>query len=103
MLQEDERHADPSEIKRMKALVEKLEEISRLGGIMSTIHWDQEVIMPSGAAVKLNLRRKRNLAKFRGATLRRAYRNQVCSASASKAWSVGRVDGKALPLPLSTI
>ena len=31
-------------------LVEKLEEISRLGGIMSTIHWDQEVIMPSGAA-----------------------------------------------------
>jgi carboxypeptidase Taq len=31
-------------------LVEKLEEISRLGGIMSTLHWDQEVIMPSGAA-----------------------------------------------------
>ena len=31
-------------------LVEKLEEISRLGGVMSTLHWDQEVIMPSGAA-----------------------------------------------------
>jgi len=31
-------------------LVEKLEEISRLGGVMSTLHWDQEVTMPSGAA-----------------------------------------------------
>ncbi len=31
-------------------LVERLEEISRLGGIMSTLHWDQEVIMPAGAA-----------------------------------------------------
>jgi len=31
-------------------LVDKLEEISRLGGVMSTLHWDQEVIMPSGAA-----------------------------------------------------
>jgi len=31
-------------------LVEKLEEISRLDGVMSTLHWDQEVIMPSGAA-----------------------------------------------------
>lgn len=31
-------------------LVEKLEEISRLNGVMSTLHWDQEVIMPSGAA-----------------------------------------------------
>ncbi|GJL78281.1 MAG: carboxypeptidase M32 [Nitrospinaceae bacterium] len=30
-------------------LVEKLEEISRLEGVMSTLHWDQEVIMPSGA------------------------------------------------------
>ena len=28
----------------------KLEEISRLGGIMGILHWDQEVIMPSGAA-----------------------------------------------------
>lgn len=31
-------------------LVDRLEEISRLGGVMSTLHWDQEVIMPSGAA-----------------------------------------------------
>ena len=31
-------------------LVEKLEEVSRLSGVMSTLHWDQEVIMPSGAA-----------------------------------------------------
>ncbi|MFQ5449943.1 MAG: carboxypeptidase M32 [Nitrospinaceae bacterium] len=31
-------------------LVEKLEEITRLGGVMSTLHWDQEVMMPPGAA-----------------------------------------------------
>jgi len=31
-------------------LVEKLEEISRLNGIMATLHWDQEVMMPAGAA-----------------------------------------------------
>ncbi len=31
-------------------LVERLEETSRLGGIMGILHWDQEVIMPSGAA-----------------------------------------------------
>ena len=30
-------------------LVERLEETSRLGGIMGILHWDQEVIMPSGA------------------------------------------------------
>ena len=28
----------------------RLEEISRLGGIMGILHWDQEVIMPIGAA-----------------------------------------------------
>jgi carboxypeptidase Taq len=31
-------------------LVRRLEETSRLGGIMGILHWDQEVIMPSGAA-----------------------------------------------------
>ena len=31
-------------------LVERLEESSRLGGIMGILHWDQEVIMPDGAA-----------------------------------------------------
>jgi len=31
-------------------LVERLEEASRLGGIMGILHWDQEVIMPRGAA-----------------------------------------------------
>jgi carboxypeptidase Taq len=31
-------------------LVTRLEETSRLGGIMGILHWDQEVIMPSGAA-----------------------------------------------------
>jgi carboxypeptidase Taq len=31
-------------------LVQRLEETSRLGGIMGILHWDQEVIMPSGAA-----------------------------------------------------
>ena len=31
-------------------LERRLEEISRLGGIMGILHWDQEVIMPSGAA-----------------------------------------------------
>ncbi len=31
-------------------LTEKLEEISYLNGVMSTIGWDQEVMMPSGAA-----------------------------------------------------
>ncbi|MEK9628936.1 MAG: carboxypeptidase M32, partial [Nitrospinota bacterium] len=31
-------------------LVQRLEENSRLGGIMGILHWDQEVIMPSGAA-----------------------------------------------------
>jgi len=30
-------------------LVSKLEERSRLGGVMATMHWDQEVIMPKGA------------------------------------------------------
>lgn len=33
-----------------KTLVEKLEEISHLNGVMATIGWDQEVVMPSGAA-----------------------------------------------------
>lgn len=31
-------------------LVQRLEETSRLGGVMGILHWDQEVIMPSGAA-----------------------------------------------------
>ena len=31
-------------------LVQRLEETSRLGGIMGILHWDQEVIMPTGAA-----------------------------------------------------
>ena len=31
-------------------LVIKLEERSRLGGVMATMHWDQEVIMPKAAA-----------------------------------------------------
>ena len=30
-------------------LTVKLEERSRLGGVMATMHWDQEVIMPKGA------------------------------------------------------
>ena len=30
-------------------LVSKLEERSRLGGVMATMHWDQEVIMPKGS------------------------------------------------------
>ena len=30
-------------------LTGRLEEISRLGGVMSTLHWDQEVMMPEGA------------------------------------------------------
>ena len=33
-----------------RQLTERLEEISRLGGVMGTMHWDQEVIMPSGSA-----------------------------------------------------
>ena len=33
-----------------QALVEKLEEISHLKGVMATIGWDQEVVMPPGAA-----------------------------------------------------
>jgi carboxypeptidase Taq len=36
--------------KNYDLLVEKLEENSRLSGIMGTLHWDQEVIMPSGGA-----------------------------------------------------
>lgn len=32
------------------ALVQRLEESSRLGGIMGILHWDQEVIMPAGAS-----------------------------------------------------
>ena len=31
-------------------LVQRLEETSRLAGIMGILHWDQEVIMPIGAA-----------------------------------------------------
>ena len=31
-------------------LVQRLEENSRLGGIMGILHWDQEVIMPEGAS-----------------------------------------------------
>ncbi|SVC88229.1 uncharacterized protein METZ01_LOCUS341083, partial [marine metagenome] len=37
-----------SEIYRQ--LVLRLEERSRLGGVIATMHWDQEVIMPKGAA-----------------------------------------------------
>ncbi len=33
-----------------RQLVRKLEERSRLGGVMGVMHWDQEVIMPQGAA-----------------------------------------------------
>ena len=32
------------------ALVQRLQENNRLGGIMGILHWDQEVMMPSGAA-----------------------------------------------------
>ena len=30
-------------------LVQKLEEITHLNGVMSTLGWDQEVVMPAGA------------------------------------------------------
>lgn len=30
-------------------LVQKLEEIAHLNGVMSTLGWDQEVMMPAGA------------------------------------------------------
>jgi Zn-dependent M32 family carboxypeptidase len=30
-------------------VVQKLEEISHLNGVMSTLGWDQEVVMPAGA------------------------------------------------------
>ena len=33
-----------------KELVLKLEERSRLGGVMATMHWDQEVIIPKATA-----------------------------------------------------
>ena len=33
-----------------RKLVLKLEELSRLGGVMGIMHWDQEVMMPKGAA-----------------------------------------------------
>ena len=36
--------------KNYQHLVEKLEEISHLNGVMATIGWDQEVMMPTGAA-----------------------------------------------------
>lgn len=36
--------------KNYQDLVEKLEEISRLNGVMSTLGWDQEVVMPAGAS-----------------------------------------------------
>ena len=32
------------------SLVDKLQESNRLGGVMGILHWDQEVIMPTGAA-----------------------------------------------------
>tara|TARA_Y100001960_G_scaffold316236_1_gene382890 strand:- start:735 stop:2261 length:1527 start_codon:yes stop_codon:yes gene_type:complete len=35
---------------KYQRLIERLKESSRLGGIMGILHWDQEVIMPSGAA-----------------------------------------------------
>ena len=31
-------------------LTQRLQENNRLGGVMGILHWDQEVIMPSGAA-----------------------------------------------------
>ena len=34
-----------------RQLVLRLEERSRLGGVMGVMRWDQEVIMPKGAAV----------------------------------------------------
>ena len=37
-------------ISNYQKLVHRLEETSRLGGIMGILHWDQEVIMPVGAA-----------------------------------------------------
>ncbi|WP_090330505.1 carboxypeptidase M32 [Nitrosomonas sp. Nm51] len=36
--------------KHYQNLVQKLEEISHLNGVMNTLGWDQEVMMPSGAA-----------------------------------------------------
>ncbi|MFQ5716302.1 MAG: carboxypeptidase M32, partial [Nitrospinales bacterium] len=32
-----------------ESLAARLEELSRLGGVMGILHWDQEVIMPEGA------------------------------------------------------
>ena len=31
-----------------QTLVQKLEEIAHLSGVMSTLGWDQEVMMPAG-------------------------------------------------------
>ena len=31
-------------------LTQRLQENTRLGGVMGILHWDQEVIMPTGAA-----------------------------------------------------
>jgi carboxypeptidase Taq len=45
-----------------KQLVLKLEERSRLGGVMATMHWDQEVIMPKGASDN----RSKQMAAFAG-------------------------------------
>ena len=36
--------------KNYQNLVEKLSEISYLNGVMSTLGWDQEVVMPMGAS-----------------------------------------------------
>ena len=36
--------------KNYQSLVNKLEEISHLNGVMSTLGWDQEVVMPAGAS-----------------------------------------------------
>ncbi|QPJ65997.1 MAG: carboxypeptidase M32 [Candidatus Nitrohelix vancouverensis] len=36
--------------KKYEELVSQLTEVSRLGSVMGIMHWDQEVIMPSGAA-----------------------------------------------------
>lgn len=36
-------------VQHYQILVERLTEISRLNGALSTLHWDQEVVMPEGA------------------------------------------------------
>ena len=68
-----------------RKLILKLEERSRLGGVMDVLHWDQEVIMPKGSADA----RAKQMAALAGVLHEKSI-NQELGSLIYKLFNVGR-------------